>query len=492
MFVRVKRFAAVVFACLGCRRAPPEQVTPAPSVAPSVAPSTAPSAAQAAPSVVASTSSATSGCPGGHDPEAWSARAIVADRSPISAKMTSESVTAARIDAELVLAADAKVALDLGGRAGDTRVSLDGVRIAEAKNGDPLFVPERALSAGRHTLRLEVTYGKHIAKVRSFGELAAGTPGLRRRGIVSRTFTSVDGSNQTLVAYFPRCVDLAVPRPVVVALPGWSNGPYTFAPSRLIEEAERLGFIVLTPETRGNVLYTGKAEAGVLEALEVLAKDVAIDRDRVHLIGVSMGGAGALQIGYHYPDRFASIVSFYGDSLYDRNTYVGKILRTQSEAERYSVLLFPENARHLPVVLIHAEDDPVSPFRESQQLYDAAVKYELNMRLIAPKTGGHTLELFESHVKEAVETFTGAKRILKPGRVTFKTSSATYSRAYWVSVTLEREGAFGAVDVSIVNGSVRVDRAEGVREIAIDLPAAGLSKLTVVGTPAVPVVARPL
>ncbi len=431
-------------------------------------------------------------CPGGHDALAWSASALVGDRTPLAAKVISDTLTRARVEIDFDVGTARIAALDLGRRAGDTKATLDGKPLGVAKDGAPLFVPEVALGAGHHRVVLDVTYGKHIGKLRSAGELGLGTAGVRRRGLVSRTFASaVDGTTQTLVAFLPRCVDLQKPRPVVVTLPGWSNGPWTFGTSKLLDEAERRGFVVLTPETRGNVLYTGKAERGVLEAIEVLAADLAVDRDAIHLTGVSMGGAGALQLGYHFPDRFASIVAFYGDSRYDRASYIGKILRTQAEADRYSVLLFAENARSLPVLLVHAEDDAVSPFMESKQLYEASKKLGLGVELVAPPTGGHTLETFEAHVPEAVAWF-ARRRVVRPPRVSFRTSSADYARAYWLEVVLAKEGVFGAVDVSLVDGKVHVARAEGVREIRVDLAAAGLTELVLDGPVpgAVAVVAR--
>lgn len=481
------RAAFVLALVVGCARpaAPADDAAlPAPSVA-DVAPANVGSVDAAR-----DAADAADPCPAAHDPPAWSAPAIVEPRTPLVPRVVLDGPTRARVEIDFELPAPRTAAIDLGRRAGDTRATLDGAPVGAARDGAPLFVSARPLSAGKHRIVLDVGYGKHVGKLRAAGDLALGAPGVRRRGLLSRTFVSkVDGSTQTLVAHLPRCVDLAVPRPLVVALPGWSNGPYTFGTSALLDAADRHGFVVVTPETRGNVLYTGAAERGVLEAIEVIAADVAIDRDAIHLTGVSMGGAGALQIGYHYPDRFASLVAYYGDSRYDRATYVGKILRTEVEAARYSVLLFPENARAMPVLLVHAKDDATSPFRESEQLAKASAPLGLDVTLVAPATGGHTLETFEAHLPEAVAQFVRARRVARPPRVTFRTSSADYARAYWLEVVLAKEGAFGAVDATLEGGKVRVDRAEGLREIRVDLAAAGLTSLVVVGTPKVPVVA---
>lgn len=459
---------------------------------PAPRPSTSSVAHDAGPEVAAFVDAAVDPCPGGNDPAAWSAPAIVEPRTALAPRVVLDGPTHARVELDFDLPAARTAAIDLGRRAGDTRATLDGAPLGVARDGAPLFFPPRPFTAGKHRIVLDVTYGKHVGKLRAAGDLALGAAGVRRRGLLARTFTSkVDGSTQTLVAYLPRCVDLAKPHPLVVALPGWSNGPFTFGTSGLLAAADRHGFVVLVPETRGNVLYTGAAERGVLEAIEVLAADVAIDRDAIHLTGVSMGGAGALQIGYHHPDRFASIAAYYGDSRYDRATYVGKILRTQAEADRYSVLLFPENARALPVLLVHAKDDAVSPFRESEQLAKASAPLGLDVTLVAPATGGHTLETFEAHLAEAVAQFVRARRVARPPRVTFRTSSADYARAYWLEVVLAKEGAFGTVDATLEEGGkVRVDRAEGLREIRVDLAAAGLASLVVDGAPKVPVVAR--
>lgn len=258
--------------------------------------------------------------------------------------------------------------------------------------------------------------------------------------------------------------------------------------SKLLDQAERRGFVVLTPETRGNVLYTGKAERGVLEAIEVLAKDMAVDRDAIRLTGVSMGGAGALQLRLPLPDRFASIVAFYGDSRYDRASYVGKILRTQAEADRYSVLLFPENVRSLPVLLVHAQDDAVSPFMESKQLFEASREAGLGVEAWHARGRAHPRDVRGPRARG--RRVVRAKEGGAATTVTFRASRRL--RAGLLARGGARKGGRLRRRRCLPRGrqGARESRRGGSPRARWILAAAGLTALVLEGKPIVPVVAR--
>lgn len=297
--------------------------------------------------------------------------------------------------------------------------------------------------------------------------------------MVTRTFKSaMDGSQQTVGVYVPRCADLTAARPLVVALPGWDGNIHGFTHSRLMNEADKRGWIVLVPDPRGNLLYTGASELGVLEAIDIVSHDFVVDPDRIYLTGLSMGGAGALQIGYHYPDRFAAIAAFYGDSRYEPTGYVKGILVDQKTADRYSVLLFHHNARNFPVLLVHARDDKVSAFAQSKMLAEADRTSGLaRHRLIAPDTGGHSLQVVEDAVDEMVALFEASRRDSSPQRVSFKTSAAQYGAAWWARVSIRREGDFGEIDLSVdrKTRTLHVHTIDaGISEVGVDLALAGM------------------
>jgi poly(3-hydroxybutyrate) depolymerase len=374
-----------------------------------------------------------------------------------------------------------KLAIDLGARVGHSTVWLNGKKVGQSpmRNAPVLLPAPLPLQRGPNVVAIKLAFGNHVGGLRWSGDAAVGQADTRQRGMVTRTFKSaLDGSSQTLGVYVPRCADLTLPRPLVVALPGWDGNIHGFTHSRLMSEAEKRGWIVLVPDPRGNVLYTGVSEQGVLEAIDTVSHDLAIDPDRVYLTGVSMGGAGALQIGYHYPDRFAAIAAFYGDSRYEPAGYVKAILVDQKTADRYSVLLFHHNARNFPVLLVHARDDKVSAFAQSKMLADADRSSGLDRhRLLAPDTGGHSLQVVEDAVDEMVALFDSSRRDKSPARVSFKTSAAQYSAAWWARVSIRREGDFGEIDLS-VDRETRTLQAHtidaGIAEVRVDLALAGL------------------
>jgi len=385
------------------------------------------------------------------------------------------------------------LALDLGTRPGRTVAYLNGQPLgARQPPTAPVFVPgPLPFVRGVNVLAVEVVIARHHGGVRWQGEPALGQPTVLRRGLLQRSFVSeVDGSDQQLTVFVPDGCSLATRLPLVVALPGWNGNPFSFAHSALLAEAAQRCWLVLTPATRGNVLYTRQAEEGVLEALELVSRELPVDPTRVFLTGVSMGGAGALQIGYHFPDRFAAIAAFYGDSLYAMSTYVGRILGSVAEGERYSVLHFPANARNLPVLLIHARDDPVSPFAQSRLLADAAARLGLSdHRLIAPPRGGHTLQLVEDSLPAVVELFARSQRVGLPARVSFRTNHPRYDRAYWLRLSLRQTGRFGEVDLAYTADPPRltVHRLDrGLAWARVDLARLGLG-----GVPELALVVEP-
>ncbi|MEO1266509.1 MAG: alpha/beta hydrolase-fold protein [Myxococcota bacterium] len=371
------------------------------------------------------------------------------------------------------------LALDLGGRLGRSEIWLNGTRIKKldphGEHGAP-FVRGAGLPwvEGENVLAIKLIVSRTTGGVRWYGDAALGRLTERRRGRLYHTFTStVDGTRQRVSVYVPRCADLDRPLPLLIALPGWGGNPHSFAASRLLDEAERHGMVVATPDPRGNRLFTGTSEQGVLETIDLLQRDFNIDPERIGITGTSMGGAGALQLGYHYPDRFAALSSFYGDSLYDLNSYAGPILREQAIADRYSVLRFPANARNLPVLLIHAQDDPVSRVYQSRDL--VAASHRLGMThhvLVDPETGGHTLQLVDDYAAQTVRFHVQARRVRRPERVSFRTNSPHYTGSHWVRVELAQDKRFGAVDLSYTKGTLTVHRLDrGLRTAWVDVQA---------------------
>jgi poly(3-hydroxybutyrate) depolymerase len=417
------------------------------------------------------------------DDSGWREASAVGEHKVLARSMKAKTTVWLRRRFSLPAGLDrATLSIDLGARVGNTLVYLNGKKVGESlPRNAPILLRAPLDLEQDNVVALRVSFGGHVGGLRWTGEPSVGQAAERHRGLLRRAFRSrVDESSQELALYIPQCVDLASQRlPLIVALPGWDGNIYSFAHSRLMTLAEQQGYLVLVPDRRGNRLYTGPAEQGVLEAIELVMSELPVDADRIYLTGVSMGGAGALQIGYHFPDRFAAVAAFYGDSRYGLSGYARGILGDQITADRYSVLLFHENARNLPVLLVHAKDDSISAFEQSEWLAVADQKSGFaNHRLIAPETGGHSLQVVEDAIDPLFALMNASRRVHVPERVTFTTNSGQYDRAYWLSLSLKKSGEFGGADVSFdaSHRRVVVRRFDsGLRGLRIDLGALGLA-----------------
>lgn len=110
--------------------------------------------------------------------------------------------------------------------------------------------------------------------------------------------------------------------PLIVFLHGSGDPEYdapwvqSFGLPAVLHEGDQpddFEFVVLSPQAAGgSAWWTGNT----LDVLDALVDDVTgtylIDRERVYLTGLSMGGYGSWFLGMEHPDRFAAMVSLSG------------------------------------------------------------------------------------------------------------------------------------------------------------------------------------
>jgi len=93
----------------------------------------------------------------------------------------------------------------------------------------------------------------------------------------------------------------------------------------LIEHRERWPFVVLFPQKPREDEEWEEHEGLVYAILERSIRDLAIDRRRVALVGMSQGGHGAWMIGARHPERWRALVPVCG---YGRaRTISGRVAR---------------------------------------------------------------------------------------------------------------------------------------------------------------------
>ena len=134
-------------------------------------------------------------------------------------------------------------------------------------------------------------------------------------------------------------------------------------PPKIVETKPDFPFIVVSPQSRRRGW-----NPDTLKALlhEVLA-DYRVDRDRVYLTGLSMGGYGTWALAAAYPDYFAAIVPICG----------------RGDPDDAPVL------KNLPVWVFHGAKDEDVPLSRSEEMVEALKKAGADVKFTVYPEAGH-------------------------------------------------------------------------------------------------------
>jgi pimeloyl-ACP methyl ester carboxylesterase len=360
--------------------------------------------------------------------------------------------------------------------AGRGAVRIDGRDVAAPAG--PLAAP---VAAGPHEVLVAVEVSRYERRIACGEPVRVGPLDVSRDGLGVLSFDSpyaARGGGQAVV-YVPPGLDLRDAPALLVGLHPWNGTIWTYAAyEELLAEARDRSVVLLMPSGLGNSLYTADAEDEVLRAIDALGalRDGSLPSDlregrarpwNISLWGASMGGAGATTIGFHHPDRFASVTSFFGDSRYDLGTYVRAILPDERAAHLVNALDVVDNARNLPVWLVHGEADATSPIRQSVILADALRERGFHVRFDRVPGEGHSGALVARYLRQLVDDAADATTCTRPDRVTYRSVRPADTGAY--GIRIERATAGDAfVDAQRTAGGYHVLRSEGVRAVTFE------------------------
>jgi predicted peptidase len=208
---------------------------------------------------------------------------------------------------------------------------------------------------------------------RIVGSLAIFLPGLLFEGTLMGQSTdlskqvadSFQGSVTKQYAYqywlyLPHDYDEARPSPLVLFLHGMGERGddldlvKVHGPPKLIDGGQAFPFICVSPQCPDDQVWS---PAGLAALLDEIEGKYSVDKKRIYVTGLSMGGYGTWTLAAHQPDRFAAIVPICGGASY----FDGGLLKD------------------LPIWCFHGGADDVVPLSESERLI-ALVKRKGNQQ----------------------------------------------------------------------------------------------------------------
>jgi acetyl esterase/lipase len=351
-------------------------------------------------------------------------------------------------------------------------------------------------NVGRNTTDTFVRQGLNALELAKQGKDFRARPGtLTELAYV----TSNDHTAQPYYLYLPRDFDATRKWPLLVFLHGYVPSTSILDPWVLSEDsfatAERHGFVFLTVYGRRNTDFQGVGELDVEEAIREVSELYPIDPDRIHLTGVSMGGAGCYYIGLRRPGRFASFTALGGQT--DMHTWWPLILRNWPTSRddippfrRWLVewdnpVDLVMNARNQRFFVLHGERDPLVSSNQSRQFVSLAKAQGIEVHHYEVPGAGHYI-YWESEIFEQAWSWQKAfRRQPSPRRITYKTFSLEYDRAFWCRIgDFLRWGVPATIDISVSeDGTTLTAKTENIRCFAIDpaqAPLAGKDALKAV------------
>jgi pimeloyl-ACP methyl ester carboxylesterase len=125
-------------------------------------------------------------------------------------------------------------------------------------------------------------------------------------------------------------------------------------PPMLAERDEHLGFVIISPQCPPTSreleeIVAAWKEDHLIQLLDHVVDRLRVDRNRVYVTGLSMGGYGTWRIAARYPNRFAAAVPICGGG---RDEYAAAL-------------------KDLPIWCFHGAKDTLVEPRHSQEMIDA-------------------------------------------------------------------------------------------------------------------------
>lgn len=265
------------------------------------------------------------------------------------------------------------------------------------------------------------------------------------------TFISqIDGTQQPYALYLPPGFDKTKAYPLVVSLHSEESThrlnfrqllgaalPYNRVDPldpRFYPVSRDVDFIVAFPFARGSIGYQGVAESDVYQMLADVENHFLVDRDRVFLTGISMGGGGALWYALTRPDVWAAVAPL-------------------APIAPPGISALALNAFNLPVRLFQGQEDPIIAAQSTRDLHRKFEDAGVAARYFEFPGVRHDIWNAAYRNGAIFDWFAQEKRNRYPERVRFVADSYRYCSAYWVRIDGLNPGLPASIDARKTSAS---------------------------------------
>lgn len=176
---------------------------------------------------------------------------------------------------------------------------------------------------------------------------------------VELSLETSDGATVDYLLYLPKNYENGKSVPMMLFLHGRgeSNGPLSlvskWGPPKMAASGEDFPFIIVSPQCPREDYWSSDVQVKRLkELLGKIESDYSIDKSKVYLTGLSMGGYGSWRMAAELPGKFAAVVPVCGG---------GKVE-------------FAEKLVDTPIWVFHGDQDGAVPFQKSVEMVDAIKK----------------------------------------------------------------------------------------------------------------------
>ncbi len=232
---------------------------------------------------------------------------------------------------------------------------------------------------------------------------------------------------------------------------------------------QNLEAFVVTPDAHGNSMYRNIGEEDVLRVMDWALSTFPIDRSRVTITGLSMGGTGAASIPLHSPSRFAASEPLCGyHSYFIRRDTTGRSLRPWERLlmEERSNVSWAFNGQRLPLYIVHGKKD--LPEENSGVLIDRYRALGYSAKHEHPDLGHNVWGETYKGLKGA-RWLLAHRRDEHPTSVRFRTMRTRWGASAWVHIDeLSSPETWGEVQARIRPSNTIEVATKGVGVLRLD------------------------